>query len=114
MRRRLMRTQRRAGAGAMAMIVGACLAALPASTRALVSGPKAQAGGLDASFGNGGVVLPADASGLPVVLSTVVVETDGKLVVAGSVQRERAGRGPRRFAFVLLRLDSQGAPDPSF
>jgi uncharacterized delta-60 repeat protein len=70
------------------------------------------AGKLDPSFGNGGKVtfdfspqagLPSDDRA-----NAVVVQNDGKIVVAGSSEFGGLAR------FTFLRLNSDGSPDPSF
>src|SRR5215210_8540458 len=78
-------------------------AVLLAALLALPAGAVARPGTLDAGFADGGAALlgrrGADLSG-----SAVVLQGDGRAVVAGS-----DGRG-----FLVARLRATGARDPSF
>jgi len=58
------------------------------------------AGGLDPSFGSGGIVTQSSAS-----IEAVAVQPDGKIVVAG---------GTAAGGFALARYVPDGSPDPSF
>ena len=61
-------------------------------------------GSLDASFGLGGLVLVGDASSVTETGRSVLVEPDGRIVVAGA----RNGR------LLVVRLLANGALDPAF
>jgi uncharacterized delta-60 repeat protein len=64
-------------------------------------------GRLDTSFGRGGKV--ATSLGRFSFAAALVLQPDGKLVVAGV-----AGRTESNLDFALVRYDASGAPDPSF
>ena len=65
----------------------------------------AQAGHLDPTFGNGGIfVLPGSNS----FATSVAIQSDGKILVAGQVQTSTGGSP------AVLRLTSNGALDTSF
>jgi len=63
-------------------------------------------GSLDATFGDGGIVTTEVSPYLDQALD-VVIQPDGKIVVAGLANIGR----PR---FVVVRYDASGAPDPGF
>ena len=70
-------------------------------------------GGLDASFGAGGIALlgiPREASGTPVL----VLQPDGKLVVAGYAILHHPITTPPLSDLLLTRVQPDGRPDPSF
>lgn len=66
-----------------------------------------QVGDLDISFGNGGLVVQ-DAGSDQEAGHAVVVQPDGKIVVAG------LWKGPSDFETILLRYHADGSLDPSF
>ena len=68
------------------------------------------AGKLDKSFGSGGTVLPVFAAHAYDWATAVAVQTDGKIVVAGS--NGRADDDTNDFA--LARYTTRGDPDSSF
>jgi len=71
------------------------------------------AGDLDLSFGTGGKVVTSIGSGTSDVGYSVVVQSDGKIVVAGSSGNDSTfPRTPLDFA--LVRYTSSGALDSSF
>ena len=68
-------------------------------------------GTLDESFGNGGKsVVDFHPYGSPSRGAAVAIQPDGKIVVGGMT----FGSGSTRYDFALLRLDSNGHPDPEF
>jgi uncharacterized delta-60 repeat protein len=83
------------------LLVCSCLA-----TVLLASTPSARAadGSLDPAFGDNGKVLTDFGSGLQFAYD-VVVQADGRIVVAGGIQTQ---------GFALARYDDDGSPDPSF
>ncbi len=68
--------------------------------------PMGPPGTLDATFGTGGVVL--STAGLPTAANAMVVQPDGKIVVAGSV-----GDGAAK-SFYLVRYNLDGTLDAGF
>jgi uncharacterized delta-60 repeat protein len=64
----------------------------------------ARAGAIDPTFAAGGVFLPGSGASL----HAVAVQPDGRVVAAGQVT------GPDGTDFLVVRLDPDGAPDPSF
>lgn len=65
-------------------------------------------GSLDTTFGSGGrTLLPFDSAGD--VLSSIVIQPDGKLVVAGALNQNNANN-----AFLVARLNPDGSVDTSF
>src|SRR5579885_1444012 len=85
MARDLATRKRLARRGAIAVLVSFCVAAtlLVAPPSASAATPPTGSGSLDASFGTGGIAnLP---NGFPsmTVVSTVVLQPDGKVLVAG-------------------------------
>ena len=68
-------------------------------------------GSLDTSFGPGGKVVPPIASGLVETAYATGLQSDGKIVVAGST----LNRGPSsRRTMLVTRYNSDGSPDASF
>jgi uncharacterized delta-60 repeat protein len=67
---------------------------------------RAQAGRLDATFGNAGKVLTKNANGFGQAANTVALQSDGKIVVAGSLTQNG------NFGFV--RYNANGSLDSSF
>ena len=65
-------------------------------------------GSVDPSFGSGGIVV-TDVAGRADRAVAAAIQTDGRIVVAGST---RAGVSDSDF--LVLRYDSDGAPDPTF
>ena len=65
-------------------------------------------GTLDASFGNGGVVLTTDA--FPGHAETVRLQPDGRLLVVGRSEADDRGY----YGFAVARYDLEGALDPTF
>ena len=65
---------------------------------------RAQAGRLDATFGNAGKVLTNNATNFGQAVNTVALQTDGKIIVAGSVNNN----------FGLVRYNANGSLDTSF
>jgi uncharacterized delta-60 repeat protein len=65
-------------------------------------------GSLDAAFGSGGIVLTDLGSGSFDQARGVVLQQDGKIVVAGSTTADGT------FDFAVARYDSDGALDPGF
>src|SRR5262245_14652956 len=83
------------------LVAAGLLAVLPlGAPQAALAGD----GDLDPTFGGDGIVTTAFPGGT-VSATSVVVQADGKLVLAGS-----SSRGD----FVLLRYTANGALDPSF
>jgi uncharacterized delta-60 repeat protein len=71
-------------------------------------------GSLDAAFGSGGVVI-TDLGGLSEAASDVVVQPDGRLVVAASVRYQpSAAPGDPATDLVVLRYRPDGSLDPGF
>jgi len=68
---------------------------------------RGQAGGLDNSFGNGGVVT-TDLSGVQNYGHASVLQPDGRILVVG------VSYGPVDTTFTVLRYESDGALDPTF
>lgn len=64
----------------------------------------AQAGSLDVTFASNGLFIMSPTGGLPVAAAAVALQSDGRIVVAGTLNN-RAG---------LLRLTSAGVPDSTF
>lgn len=62
----------------------------------------------DSSFGNNGVTLAALGSGHSNYCHSMVLQPDGKVVLAGSMVRNRVGD------FVMLRMTTSGALDSTF
>ena len=69
--------------------------------------PRSAAGDLDPSFGNGGRVL-TDFSGNDDVATALAIQSDGKIVVGGTIDL----RGNPDFA--LVRYNTDGSLDPTF
>ena len=67
-------------------------------------------GSLDSSFGSGGVVI-TDIGGANVETAAVVLQRDGKLVIAGSTDN---GGPPSNRDFLLVRYKANGRLDTSF
>ncbi len=68
---------------------------------------RGRAGAQDMSFGTAGrAVVPVGPTDDHV--EAMAVQADGRVVVAGW------GNGPQGYAFELVRLDRDGAPDPTF
>jgi uncharacterized delta-60 repeat protein len=65
-------------------------------------------GSLDPSFGSGGKVI-TDFGGASDSGQSVAVQSDGKIVVAGS-----SGTNPGNLDFALVRYNTDGSLDPSF
>jgi len=65
------------------------------------------AGSLDPSFGSGGVVTHSLGSGEDPFIGGILVQPDGKIVVAG-------GSTPGDHGLLLARYLPDGSPDPSF
>ena len=65
-------------------------------------------GSLDASFGNGGIVLSDLGASSDDSANAVAIQANGKLVVAG------ASNAGGRSDFALVRYDRDGSLDPSF
>ena len=83
-----------------------CLATLTAATRA-----HATAGDLDPSFGGTGLVTyssPPTAYGSPDEGHAVAIQSDGKIVLAGSYTNSYVG------SIVLVRVEADGTLDGSF
>jgi uncharacterized delta-60 repeat protein len=71
-------------------------------------------GALDGEFGTGGVVS-ADLGGLSEAARDVVVQPDGRIVVAASVRYQpSAAYADPATDLVVLRYRSDGTPDPQF
>jgi uncharacterized delta-60 repeat protein len=66
-------------------------------------------GSLDNSFGSGGKLIREIGPGFPYA-SSVTLEADGKIVVAGSTDNDEAVNSD----FALLRYNVDGSPDNSF
>jgi len=66
--------------------------------------PQASDGDLDLTFGVGGRVRYADSGGYPVWGSSSAIQSDGKVIVAGSVRGD----------FLLARFKVDGSPDTTF
>jgi hypothetical protein len=49
---------------------------------------RAQAGRLDATFGNAGKVFTKNATNFGQAVNTVALQTDGKIIVAGSLNKQ--------------------------
>ena len=83
------------------LLVFSCLATV------LLASPhsaRAADGSLDPAFGDNGKVLTDFGSGLQFAYD-VVVQADGRIVVAGGIQTQ---------GFALARYNDDGSPDPSF
>ncbi|HEX4610729.1 MAG TPA: hypothetical protein VH092_21245 [Urbifossiella sp.] len=75
------------------------------------------AGAIDTTFGTGGTaVVPLPAGTEESHLAAVVVQTDGRILVAGDETPDRiiTGQPPRYFHLVVGRLTAAGQPDTSF
>jgi uncharacterized delta-60 repeat protein len=68
------------------------------------------AGGLDSTFGQGGVATPSGRDGSAQAL---VRQSDGKLVAAGATV-SGSSSDPNAVAFAVARFESSGRPDASF
>jgi uncharacterized delta-60 repeat protein len=90
-------------------VLGRVAALLTAAAGAgtLVVGASAIPGALDASFGSGGVVLTSITSDNVARATGVAVQSDGKIVAAGSAYGSGGG-------FALTRYEANGALDASF
>jgi uncharacterized delta-60 repeat protein len=66
-------------------------------------------GTLDAGFGEGGYVM-ADVAGQHVIVYSIALQADGKIVVAGETGEEAYDRPD----FLLARFDVDGTFDPTF
>ncbi len=73
------------------------------------------AGVLDPTFGTGGkATLAFDLGGDKYdTLDTLLLQPDGRIVLAGSAQLTSTGTGSN-YDFVVARLTESGAPDPTF
>ncbi len=70
-------------------------------------------GTVDPTFDGDGVAILAFGAGTNATAAAVVVQPDGKIVLAGSV-RSGSGGGGAASDFALARLDSDGTPDATF
>jgi uncharacterized delta-60 repeat protein len=70
-------------------------------------------GRIDRTFGDNGALPLKTAEGHPFELSALTVDPDGRIVVAGTAATPLEGGGTTSRAAVL-RLDANGAPDPTF
>jgi uncharacterized delta-60 repeat protein len=70
-------------------------------------------GSLDAEFGSGGVVT-TDLGGLSEEAKDVVVQPDGRLVVAASVRYPGSAFADPSTDLIVVRYGSDGTPDPGF
>lgn len=70
-------------------------------------------GSLDGEFGNGGVAI-TDLGGLTEEGRAVVVQPDGRLVVAASVRYPGSAFGDPSTDLIVVRYGSDGKLDPSF
>jgi uncharacterized delta-60 repeat protein len=91
---------------ALSRLVNSVLEVLLCLVAASPAVALAAPGGLDPSFGNGGIVITS--FGGTDVASAVVIQSDGKLVVAG--QTNIAGNT----TFALARYNPNGGLDPAF
>lgn len=66
-------------------------------------------GSLDTGFGVGGKVVTEIISGVPAQARDVVIQSDGKIVVAGI-----SGSSMLAYDFALARFNSDGTPDTTF
>src|SRR5262245_55664052 len=66
-------------------------------------------GDLDMTFGVGGRVRYEDSSGSPLYASASAIQSDGKIIVAGSI-----GVAPNASNFVLARFRPDGSIDTTF
>ncbi|HEY5878599.1 MAG TPA: hypothetical protein VIU11_06805 [Nakamurella sp.] len=75
-------------------------------------------GAIDPTFGTGGtaVVNVAEGGGGAEVARGLVVQSDGKVLVAGPVEKDPAAEGDaaKEFDVAVIRLDTTGAPDATF
>ncbi len=79
----------------------------PSGGDAIALAKYAPSGALDASFGIGGKVRTAVA-GLNINAKALVIQNDGKVVLAGSADSGAAAD------FLVARYDATGLPDPTF
>lgn len=70
-------------------------------------------GTLDQSFGAGGKVT-VDFGPYRDAANKVLVQSDGKIILAGSTQTDIASGGGTNVDFALARLNSDGTPDSTF
>lgn len=70
-------------------------------------------GTLDATFGNGGIVI-TDFDDFDDVLSSLSIQADGKIVACGYTAPVFGGTGPEPSFFVLARYNTDGTLDGSF
>jgi uncharacterized delta-60 repeat protein len=70
----------------------------------------AQPGSLDATFGSGGKVIVDSTSAVSTPFSDIAIQTDGKIVVAGSTVVTGSTNGK----FAVFRFNTDGMPDTAF
>lgn len=93
----------------------AFLSRVPQTPHVVVARYEAN-GQLDSSFGNNGIVL-TDLSAFAVErASSAVLQSDGKILVAGTVQQHEADldHGPSPTQLLLMRYNTDGSLDTSF
>ena len=74
-------------------------------------------GAIDPTFGTGGTAVVSTPGGSDTAdLAAVVVQPDGRILLAGDQTADRIilGQPPRYFQGVVARLTATGQPDPSF
>ncbi|MEY2450784.1 MAG: large repetitive protein [Acidimicrobiaceae bacterium] len=98
---------RRGVAMAISVAVMAGLLAVTESTASAATPPAGSAGALDSGFGTGGVTSTSDPTLTLTAASKVLVQPDGKIVVAG-IQPGSAGN------VVVTRFTATGAKDTTF
>jgi len=86
------------------------------NTRRFVVARYRQDGALDASFDEDGIVTMGIGAGQMDTANALVIQPDGKIVVAGSIWLPVVGNNTRvsQNDFGLIRLNSDGALDTSF